>query len=136
MPAVPQQSIPGKDLQKSTKYPGAANAQGERSPPNEFFWSSTLSPVHRIGTRAAPPHPPPPRTSRGEGVAAKRCGEAGSAPIWRAAVAGKRGRRELRLVSRPPASFPSFPALPGAGRRLEGHWDPHSRWGSQGRKGS
>jgi hypothetical protein len=37
MPAVPQQSIPGKDLQKSTKYPGAANAPRREVAPKRVF---------------------------------------------------------------------------------------------------
>lgn len=37
---------------------------------------------------------------------------------------GSRGRRELRLGSRPSVSFPSFPAPPGSARRLDGEPGP------------
>lgn len=45
---------------------------------------------------------------------AKRCGEAGSAPIWRAAVAGKQGAEGTKTC------VTSFPALRGPAHRLEG----------------
>lgn len=72
-----------------------APQQGGRSPPKWVFSApSILSPGTPTGAWAAPPHPPfhPGRVPEREGVVeAKRCREAGSAPIWRAAVAGKQG---------------------------------------------
>ena len=69
----------------------------------------TLNPERGLGSVPTFPHLPP-CTSRGERgvVEARRWGEAGSAPIWRAAVAGEQGAEGTCVTS-----FSLLSLLPG-----------------------
>ncbi|XP_027455932.1 translation initiation factor IF-2-like [Zalophus californianus] len=130
MPASPQLNVlPGREgLQEFTKHP----QQGGRSPPNGSFLRPPSSLPEPSGTWAAPPRPPfrPGRAAGREGVVeAKRCGEAGSAPIWRAAVAGKQGAEGTETCVTSFSLLSLLPSPPGPACRLKGHRDPDSRWG-------
>ncbi|XP_073748770.1 uncharacterized protein [Callorhinus ursinus] len=131
MPASPQLNVlPGREgLQEFTKHP----QQGGRSPPNGSFLRPPSSLPEPSGTWAAPPRPPfrPGRAAGREGVVeAKRCGEAGSAPIWRAAVAGKQGAEGTETCVTSFSLLSLLPSPPGPACRLKGHRDPDSRWGA------
>lgn len=128
-------------VQKFTKHSWHLERVGRHIFLKRVFLGPPPSPPYTgSGAWVAPPRPAshPGRARRG-GCGGKSCGEAGSAPIWRAAVARKQGAEEPRLVSRPSVSFPSFP-VPPPYRRSERRRDPNSRWeaggGGEGRKRS
>lgn len=92
-----------------------------------FCVLQSLPRTARVGLGQRPYFPPPilPKP-RGEGVVeAKHCGEAGSAPIWRVAVAGKQGAEgtcvtSFSLLSLLPSPTGPCPSLGGApGPRLQ-----------------
>lgn len=91
------------------------NAQGGRSPSSgSSLHSPAYPPYSPSGAWAAPQLPLPSLISRRGVVEAKRCAEAGSAPIWRTAVAGKQGAEGTETC------VTSSPAPPGHAHSLEG----------------
>lgn len=66
------------------------NAHGSKSPPNGSSLRPPPYPEWSLGSAPLPLSHPGSAAGRG-GCGRERCGEAGSAPIWRTAVAGKQG---------------------------------------------
>lgn len=95
-------------------------------------------PEPRGGAWAAPPCSPfhPGRAAETEGVVeAKRCGEAGSAPIWRAAVAGKQGAEGTETCVTSFSLLSLLPSPTGPCLSLEGAPGPRLQMGGVGVKG-
>lgn len=113
MLAFPELTVqPGREFSSSYKaHPSIPNAHERRSPLNGSSLHPPPSPPDpRVGLGGPTLHPCILDERRSEGVVEAKCrGEAGSAPIWRAAVAGKQGAEGTETCV---TSFSLLPLLP------------------------